>query len=394
MTNFLGRAAARVLAVALVLAAVLGAGCGGGVGTGGTGGGYAQGTVSGLGSIIVNGVRYDDSTAVVTDVDGTVRSAAALGLGMTVEVESGDIASTGGRLEATATAVRYTSEIVGPIAAVDTVTRRLTVLGQTVQIDAGTVFGAPLAGIGSLAVGAIVELHADLNAASGVYRATRVDARADADTPAWRIRGLIASRNVLTQRLRIGSAEFDYAAVPPAGVVVGRIARATLQKTAPDSAVWTVTALQTGQRELPEGRDATLNGLVTEIEPQPQFFSVNGQPVSAAGLTLPSGITLGARVEVRGRITGGKLRATEVSVLVGLAAAPTTDIELVGRVAAPDAAARTFKLRGVTVSHAAPGLQLTGGGVDDLVAGRAVVVRGAPDAAGSGITARSIEFRP
>ena len=134
-----------------------------------------------------------------------MRSAADLGLGMTVEVESGDIVSAGGRLEATATAVRYTSEIVGPIAAVDTVTRRLTVLGQTVQIDAGTVFGAPLAGIGSLAVGAIVELHAELNAASGLYRATRVDARADADTPAWRIRGLIASRNVLTQRFRIGS---------------------------------------------------------------------------------------------------------------------------------------------------------------------------------------------
>lgn len=394
MTTRPRRAAALLAAALLVLAAALGAGCGGGVGTGGTGGGYAQGTVSGLGSIIVNGVRYDDSTAVVTDVDGTLRSPAALGLGMTVEVESGDVVDNGGRLEATATAVRYTSEIVGPIAAVDTVARRLTVLGQVVQIDAGTVFGAPLAGLGSLAVGEIVELHAELNAAAGIYRATRVDARADADTPAWRLRGLIASRNVLTQRFRIGTAEFSYAAVPPAGVVVGRIARATLQKTAPDTAVWTVTALQTGQRELPEGRDATLNGLVTEIEPQPQFFSVNGQPVNAAGLTLPPGITLGARVEVRGRISGGSLRATEVSVLVGVAAAPTTDIELVGRVADPDPAASTFRLRGVTVSHAAADLQLTGGTRADLVAGRAVVVRGAPDTAGSGVVARSIEFRP
>lgn len=383
---------ARAVGVAVAFAAALAAGCGGGVGEGGTGGGYTQGTVSGLGSVIVNGVRYDDSTAVVTDVDGTPRSAAALGLGMAVEVESGGISTASGRPEATATAIRYTSEMVGPIAAIDAGTGRITVLGQTVQLQVTTAFGAPLSGLGSLAVGQIVELHAEQNTATGVYLATRVDARADADTPAWRVRGLITERDALTRRFSIGNASFDYGAVPPAGVVVGRMARATLAKTAADSTVWTVTALATGQRALPEGREATLAGLVTEIEAQPKFFSVNGQPVNAAGLTLPNGLALGARVEVKGRVTGGALRATEVSVLAGAAAVPTSDIELIGNVTNVDAAAKTFSVRGTAVSYARADLEWRGGTAADLAQGRRVQVHGPLAAGGRAVEARRIDF--
>lgn len=391
-TSSTARFGARALAALVATMVALAAGCGGGVGEGGTGGGYSQGTVSGLGSIIVNGVRYDDSSAVVTDVDGNTRSAASLGLGMAVEIESGAITTTGGRPEATATAIRYTSELAGPIAAIDSVTGRITVLGQVVQLDITTVFGAPLAGLGSLSVGQIVELHAEQNTATGVYRATRIDARADADTPAWRLRGLITERNALTRRFSIGNAVFDYANVPPAGVVVGRIARVTLAKTAADTAVWTVTALATGQRPLPEGREATLNGLVTEIEAQPQFFSVNGQPVNAAGLTLPGGIALGARVEVKGRVTGGALRATEVSLLAGAAAVPTSDVELIGNVSNLDAAARTFAVRGTPVSYAGATVEVGGGTLADLAPGRRVQVHGPLAAGGRSVEARRIDL--
>ena len=83
------------LAVGLPLAAglsVLLAACGGGgggdiagVGTGGTGtisSTVSVGPISGFGSIIVAGVRFDDTTATVTDEDGTVRSRDDLKLGM------------------------------------------------------------------------------------------------------------------------------------------------------------------------------------------------------------------------------------------------------------------------------------------------------------------------
>jgi hypothetical protein len=56
------------------------AACGGdslvaGVGSGGTGS-FASGPISGFASVIVNGIRYDNSQARVIDADGTVRSPA------------------------------------------------------------------------------------------------------------------------------------------------------------------------------------------------------------------------------------------------------------------------------------------------------------------------------
>ena len=55
----------RALWLALLLT-----GCGGGVESGGTGAtpaSFASGPITGFGSVIVNGVRFDDSKAVVTD---------------------------------------------------------------------------------------------------------------------------------------------------------------------------------------------------------------------------------------------------------------------------------------------------------------------------------------
>ena len=143
---------------------------------------------------------------------------------------------------------------------------------------------------------------------------------------------------------------------------------------------------------MPEGREATLSGLVTEVEAQPQFFSVNGQPVNAAGLTLPNGLALGARVEVKGRVTGGALRATEVSVLAGAAAVPTSDIELIGNVTALDTAAKTFSVRGTAVSYARADLEWRGGTAADLAQGRRVQVHGPLAAGGRAVEARRIDF--
>ena len=64
--------------------------CGGGVGSGGTGG-FASGPISGFGSVIVNGVRFDDTFATVVDGDGTTRTRDDLRLGMTVDIDSGAI---------------------------------------------------------------------------------------------------------------------------------------------------------------------------------------------------------------------------------------------------------------------------------------------------------------
>ncbi|MEZ5738630.1 MAG: hypothetical protein R3E68_03630 [Burkholderiaceae bacterium] len=88
-----------------LLAAFLLAGCGGGSevlgpGSGGTGTSVtttAVGPISGFGSVIVNGVRYDDSLARVSDERGTTLSRSQLRLGMMVQIRGSSNATTAPR---------------------------------------------------------------------------------------------------------------------------------------------------------------------------------------------------------------------------------------------------------------------------------------------------------
>src|SRR5436189_6062435 len=89
----------------LAAAAALLAGCGGGGDTGtssvpaGSSGAntssFAAGAISGFGSVIVNGVRFDDSAARIADDDGRVADSSALKLGMRVEIDGGAVSDDG-----------------------------------------------------------------------------------------------------------------------------------------------------------------------------------------------------------------------------------------------------------------------------------------------------------
>ena len=79
----------------LALAASAVSGCGGGgdsttasllPGTGGTGVIYSQGSISGFGSVIVNGIKFDDTVATV-QIDGIPLRSADLRLGMVAGVQ-------------------------------------------------------------------------------------------------------------------------------------------------------------------------------------------------------------------------------------------------------------------------------------------------------------------
>ena len=125
--------ALRALLAAVAAASVLVA-CG--VGSGGTGASFTSGSITGFGSVIVGGVRYDDSSARVEDDEGAERSATDLRLGMVADIDAtGDY---GGK--AVAQSIRFRSELIGPVTAINTATPSITVLGQRVAVLATTVF--------------------------------------------------------------------------------------------------------------------------------------------------------------------------------------------------------------------------------------------------------------
>ncbi len=167
----------KALCVALIVTA-----CGGG-GTSGstTKTSFASGPITGLGSIYVNGVRYDDSSAKVSsEDDDTTHDQSELKLGMVVEVEASGSSSDGTSRSGTASEVRFGSEIVGPVDAATnlvyeaaTQSGSFTLLGQTVKFSvAGTAFDTSLpGGHTSITSGTVIEVHGILNP-DGSYRST------------------------------------------------------------------------------------------------------------------------------------------------------------------------------------------------------------------------------
>ncbi len=99
-------------------------------GIGGTG---VIGTITGFGSILVNGYEIDyDPDAEVAYKTGTL-SAARLRIGQVVEVEAEGDGAKGDRL--TARAIKLRLEVAGPIEQVDAVRSHVVILGQRVDLN-------------------------------------------------------------------------------------------------------------------------------------------------------------------------------------------------------------------------------------------------------------------
>jgi Domain of unknown function (DUF5666) len=388
----------RALALAL-LAAV--AACGGGVETGGTGptgSSYVEGPITGFGSIIVGGVRFDERSATVVDAEDRTIGRGELRLGMVVSVEgSRPIDDGSGGRNALAARVRLGGPLLGPLQAIDTAQSRLVVLGQTVRIAPATVFGGVPGGLAGLAVGDVLEVHgfptppglpADLVA-------TRVERRA-APPAAYRVRGVARELNPngAPPTLRIGSETFDLAATGvPAGLVNGELVRLELG-TAPVSGRWPVTRVTVETRRLDDRDEAEVEGLVTAFT-SATSFAVNGIPVNASGAAFPdgtAGLTLGARVEVEGRVVGGVLVASEVD-LRSDDEETNEGVDLRGTLSQLDRAARTFVLRGIAIFYGGvPPPEYDDGNEATLADGRCVRVRATLDLDRTRVVARRIEF--
>lgn len=389
------RLPALLAASALALLSAL-PGCGGGVGTGGTGGeatAFASGPITGFGSVIVNGVRFDDTTAQVEDADGGARGRDELRLGMTVEVDSSAITTTASGSTASATRIRFESELVGPVGSTDAAGGSFTLLGQRVEVDTATVFDESLVGgLDGLTTGRLVEVYAVFDAAAARYRATRVAPASAAS--ALRLRGLLNQVDATAKTLRVGGTTYGYAGasdVPP-GLAVGQFVRLRLTLVT-NPLRWVVQSFGPALRDLPDGDDAKLKGLISAYA-SAASFSVNGRPVDASTASFPDGTTglaVGVRVEVEGRVLSGVLRATEVAIETD-DQARDRGFEISGHISSVNAAQASFVLRGQTVSTARSDLVYEGGTAADLKVGAKVEVRGRLSADRQRVEATRIKF--
>lgn len=397
---------------ALLAAMALVVGCGGGsdsgVGTGGTGSpqSFSQGPISGFGSIIVNGVHFDDSAATVVDDDGNALSHTDdLRLGTIVEVEAGAVSNDA----ATATTIRVHVDLVGPVtSAWDAASGRLVVLGQPVRVVSTTALDGLPGGVAAIGAGSTVKVSSLYDRATGVYVATRIDPAPGAAH--FAIRGAPSAIDTTAHTFTIGGAVFSYGSVaPPAPFTAGQLLRAVLAKAPDGQGRWVVTSFGQAQAALPDGRQGGVDGVVSSVA-DAMHFVVDGITVDATNAQVtPTGATVGvqSRVVVKGTVAGGVLVATSVHVRAshdndddqGGSAGSNSGgdngndrVEIDGPILALDAAHQTFTMRGPTTVSYATASFAGGGKTSDLAVGLVIDMSGNLSADGTYVIANKIKF--
>jgi Domain of unknown function (DUF5666) len=362
LAGILGTAGVSLLTAVVVMA------CGGGdggtsvasVGSGGTGSFTALnvGTITGFGSVYVNGVRFDDSSPdlKVSDEDGA-RKKEELRLGMVVKVQ-GSISTSG---SATATSFMFDSELQGPVRSINTATTAINIIGQTVVMDANTVFDTALTqGFNSLKVGDELEVHGFLNAFSNTLQATLVELKTKPNR--YKISGTVKNlQNAPTNTFQIGSETISFSGLSATDVAVGLandlLIKVRLSPSAPKAGVAWQAARVRGSDDLSSNGDSDkteLEGLISAITSSTQF-RVGTVPVNASAATFTNGTTglvVGARVEVKGALKAGILVASTVEIQQAGSSNSGKDIQLKGDISSLDPIAKTFVLKGVTVNYA------------------------------------------
>ncbi|HZF25076.1 MAG TPA: DUF5666 domain-containing protein [Steroidobacteraceae bacterium] len=388
----------RALATAAVLLIAACSGSGGGDSTSPvtTAPIVSMGTISGFGSVFVNGVEFSTAGANIT-MDGRSASESELRVGQVVRV-SGRMDSDG--QHGTATSIDFDDAVEGPVQSIDAAAGSLVVLGQSVRVDAATSFDHDLqpASLAGLTLGMIVEVSGFRDAA-GVIQATRIEAK-DAGEP-FEVTGQVANVDTAAKRFEIGALVIDYSTaqldnLPGGAPANGQIVEVKGQLDA--NGMLLATRVE-GKHEDMEGDnddDAEIEGLITRFV-SPTDFDVNGQAVTSTPNTrfehgTSANLALNVRVEVEGEIVNGVVQAEKIEFQ------DEADLRVTAAVDSVDATAGTFTVLGITIQTSAEtrfedktDAQLRPFNVGSLHTGDFVEVRGTAGTAANSILARRVE---
>lgn len=391
------------------LALLISCGGGGGVGSGGTGA-TASGTVTGFGSIIVDGVRFDDSKASVSiersaddNSNGGSRAEVKLGHQVTFGFDGRNEG------EGVARSISIEPTLIGVMTAKALDGSSITVMGREIAINTNaasgpvTVLERSLATIGN---GSLVEVHAIAGgtASSGLV-ATRVEVTTSlALRVSGVINGLSSSGGVTSMSVAgvtvLVPTGASGATIVPAGTTLanGQNVAVFADRLGFNDVTSALTATRVRVAVRKAGTvDDYVGGVITNLNTDAKTFTLGGLTVSYKLATFsPNTATLvnnTTYVRVRGTLSsnGQQLEANKVQLR-----SAESEAELHGNIAGFTAAASasapaTFTLRDVVVSLPAgvtPDFTRCSG-TSALVDGLFVEVKGSTTAAG--VTASSVK---
>lgn len=300
------------------------AGCGGGgvdtagLSSGGTGS-FTSGTISGFGSIIVNGIRYNNDSASVIGSDGASASNTSLKLGMMVNIEGSAVtpASTAGALPvATAYSISFDSEWIGPVSSINGQT--FGILGNTVDVLSSTVVGGVIQAYADLRTTHFVEVYGYVDGVDGHVQASRIDVF-DVRPSEYKLSGALFSLDRGDRSATVGRTSIEWASAADllSPIANGDFVLVRLNPV-PSRGVWIATRIQlqssaTATLSNERSYEAEIQGSITAYTSAANF-TVNGVVVDATSAIVTGSLAVGVVVEVEGTIQAGVLTAEKVEV--------------------------------------------------------------------------------
>jgi hypothetical protein len=330
-------AAASIVAATVAILAACGGGSSGGM-SGSSSMAGASGTITGFGSVFVNGQEFatDMHTQVLDgDNDDAASSTSNLAVGMTVDVDA-----SGG----SATMLRFTSAVRGEVDAVDPTNGTLTVLGQTVQTTGGTSFagnvgntssGSAVAQLSDIRVGDYVVVFgylecAGMDCSSGATSIVATLVNEPASVGKYRVQGYVNNYSSSTNSFTINGLTVDIVTMGAAATMCNTMGCAfsngdfvSVRSTMAPSGSFAANSLTLAAADVKlrpvaptfaMGSTVTIEGPVTQLSGT--SFVVRGVKVDASGIASSvSGLANNQVVEVTGTISsGGTLIATSIEV--------------------------------------------------------------------------------
>ncbi len=315
----------QVLAVLIIAGlAACGSGSGmlAGVGSGGTG--ITAGTITGFGSVIIDGTRYLDSTAIY---DITSDTSAATVISPTL-AKIGQHAEVATDTNGNATAVHIYPEVIGLVTAISASTNTITVAGTRVVANASNATTLPLTVYGGytqfsdIKIGDRVEVNGlPMSDSNGAYvAASRIDLKPSICTWGCAVRVTGTLSNLTSSTFTLNGLTVNYSGsttITPSGQGLANGERVSVfSATALSGNTLTATTIVIRKLSTSAGT-LKLSGAISNYTSNASF-TVAGVTVNAASATLtPSSLTLanGINVIASGNYdpVAGKLVATSVT---------------------------------------------------------------------------------
>jgi Domain of unknown function (DUF5666) len=351
------------------------------------------GIISGFGSVIVNGVRYDDSAASVQDDHGTDLASSRLGLGMTVQLKGQSNDDGTG----SASAINVFSELQGPISSLNAGAGTFSLFGNLVTVDSKTVF-ADASGLSTLSNGTVVEVYGLRNGNS--VTATRIERKFPAaGDVVIKLRGSITGLNTNTSTFNLAGLVVSYASarVLPSISSLVEGGFVSVSSTSSPSGITLsanrVTAQGARSVNFDNNAKAELAGFISTFT-SPSQFVVAGVTVNASNAIFVRGtaalLATGSRVEIKGTFSNNILNARLIKFEEGQ---NTGDFELHGAVS-NFTTLSSFTVRGITVDASGPGVLFERGIAANVANGRQLEVEGSLQSGptGSILKASKVKF--